>query len=68
MRIAALFLVSLALFGVPEQKVEAKLKDVARLQGVRGNPLLGYGVIVGLDGTPAIDGDARLFGGVDEVQ
>ena len=51
MRIAALFLASLALFGVPEQKVEAKLKDVARLMGVRGNPLLGYGVVVGLDGT-----------------
>jgi len=51
MRIAALFLVSLALFGVPDKKVEAKLKDVARLQGVRGNQLLGYGVVVGLDGT-----------------
>lgn len=51
MRIAALFLASLALFGVPDKKVEAKLKDVARLQGVRGNQLLGYGVIVGLDGT-----------------
>ncbi len=51
MRIAALFLVSLALFGVPDKKVEAKLKDVARLAGVRGNPLLGYGVVVGLDGT-----------------
>lgn len=51
MRIAALFLVSMALFGVPDQKVEAKLKDVARLMGVRGNQLLGYGVVVGLDGT-----------------
>jgi flagellar P-ring protein FlgI len=51
MRIAALFLISLSLFGVPDKKVEARLKDVARLQGVRGNPLLGYGVIVGLDGT-----------------
>ena len=51
MRIAALFLVSLALFGVPDKKVDAKLKDVARLQGVRGNQLLGYGVVVGLDGT-----------------
>lgn len=51
MRIAALFLVSLTLFGVPDKKVAAKLKDVARLTGVRGNPLLGYGVVVGLDGT-----------------
>lgn len=35
----------------PEPRVEARLRDVARLQGVRGNQLLGYGVVVGLDGT-----------------
>lgn len=51
MRLAAIFLVSLALLGAPDKKVEAKLRDVARLQGVRGNQLLGYGVVVGLDGT-----------------
>jgi flagellar P-ring protein precursor FlgI len=34
-----------------DKKVEAHLKDIARLQGVRGNQLLGYGVVVGLDGT-----------------
>jgi len=51
MRIAALFLVSMALFGGAEQKVDARLKDVARLAGVRSNQLLGYGVVVGLDGT-----------------
>nr|WP_320131573.1 flagellar basal body P-ring protein FlgI [uncultured Holophaga sp.] len=34
-----------------EKKVEAHLKDVARLQGVRSNQLLGYGVVVGLNGT-----------------
>jgi flagellar P-ring protein precursor FlgI len=51
MRIAALFLVSMALFGAPNQKVDAQLKDVARLMGVRGNQLLGYGVVVGLEGT-----------------
>lgn len=31
--------------------VEARLRDVAKLQGVRSNQLLGYGVVVGLDGT-----------------
>ncbi|MBP1626584.1 MAG: flgI [Holophagaceae bacterium] len=36
---------------VPDKKVEARLKEVARLQGVRGNQLLGYGVVVGLNGT-----------------
>ena len=51
MRIAALFLVCLALVGAPDKKVDAKLRDVARLQGVRGNQLMGYGVVVGLDGT-----------------
>ena len=51
MRIAALFLAGMALFGVPDPKVDAKLKDVAKLMGVRGNQLLGYGVVVGLEGT-----------------
>ncbi|BDU68914.1 flagellar P-ring protein [Geothrix oryzae] len=55
MRIAALFLAALSLFGAdavkPEKKIESRLRDVARLQGVRGNQLLGYGVVVGLDGT-----------------
>jgi len=36
---------------VTEKKIESHLKDVARLQGVRGNQLLGYGVVVGLNGT-----------------
>ncbi|NWJ40111.1 MAG: flagellar basal body P-ring protein FlgI [Geothrix sp.] len=55
MRIVVLFLACLALFGADvaktEKKVESKLRDVARLQGVRGNQLLGYGMVVGLDGT-----------------
>ncbi len=34
-----------------DKKVESRLKEVARLQGVRGNQLMGYGVVVGLDGT-----------------
>lgn len=41
----------LSLAAAPERKTESRLKDVARLQGVRGNQLLGYGVVVGLDGT-----------------
>jgi flagellar P-ring protein precursor FlgI len=28
-----------------------RLKDIAHIQGVRGNQLLGYGLIVGLNGT-----------------
>jgi flagellar P-ring protein FlgI len=33
----------------------ARLKDLADVEGVRGNQLLGYGVVVGLEGT----GDKR---------
>lgn len=55
MRVAALFLAAMALLGAdaakPDKKIESRLRDVARLQGVRGNQLLGYGVVVGLDGT-----------------
>ena len=35
----------------PDRKVEIHLKDLARIQGVRANQLLGYGVVVGLEGT-----------------
>ncbi|MCL1907998.1 MAG: flagellar basal body P-ring protein FlgI [Holophagaceae bacterium] len=34
-----------------DRKVEIRLKDLARLQGVRGNQLVGYGLVVGLEGT-----------------
>ena len=29
----------------------ARLKDIAKIRGVRGNQLVGYGVVVGLNGT-----------------
>ncbi|MBX9716558.1 MAG: flagellar basal body P-ring protein FlgI, partial [Burkholderiaceae bacterium] len=29
----------------------ARLKEIASVQGVRSNPLVGYGLVVGLDGT-----------------
>lgn len=60
MRFTALFLAFLALpftsltgadAAKPEKKIEVRLKEVARLQGVRSNQLLGYGVVVGLDGS-----------------
>ena len=28
-----------------------RIKDIAEIQGVRSNPLVGYGLVVGLDGT-----------------
>ena len=33
----------------------AKLRDIANVEGVRDNPLIGYGIVVGLNGT----GDRR---------
>ncbi len=36
-----------------------RLKDIATVQGVRGNQLVGYGLVVGLDGTG--DGTGALF-------
>ncbi len=44
----------LLVFGVSSAHA-ARLKDLADVEGVRGNQLLGYGVVVGLEGT----GDKR---------
>jgi flagellar P-ring protein precursor FlgI len=35
----------------PAPSHAARIKEVATVQGVRGNPLVGYGLVVGLDGT-----------------
>ncbi|PZU47438.1 MAG: flagellar biosynthesis protein FlgI [Sphingomonas sp.] len=51
------FLIALGLwFGAPQWMVHAqtapeRIKDLARFQGVRGNSLVGYGLVVGLPGT-----------------
>jgi flagellar P-ring protein precursor FlgI len=37
----------------------ARVKDIADVQGVRGNQLVGYGLVVGLEGTG--DGQSSLF-------
>ncbi len=37
----------------------ARLKDIAEVEGVRGNQLFGYGLVVGLNGTG--DGNSALF-------
>jgi len=41
----------------PPDVIDLPLREVANLQGVRGNMLLGYGLVVGLKGT----GDTTLF-------
>ena len=35
----------------PASATAARIKEVASVQGVRSNPLMGYGLVVGLDGT-----------------
>jgi flagellar P-ring protein precursor FlgI len=46
---------ALSLFGAsldhPEARLELRLREVADLQGVRSNQLMGYGLVVGLKGT-----------------
>ncbi|WP_111496424.1 MULTISPECIES: flagellar basal body P-ring protein FlgI [Marinobacter] len=47
----------LVLAVVAEPLLADRLKDMARIQGVRSNQLVGYGLVVGLDGT----GDSAPF-------
>ncbi|MHC9086399.1 flagellar basal body P-ring protein FlgI [Luteimonas sp. RIT-PG2_3] len=50
-RIAAALLGSVAiLLAAPPAQAE-RVKDLAQVAGVRGNPLVGYGLVVGLDGS-----------------
>lgn len=36
---------------IESQGVEVRIKDIARFRGIRNNQLLGYGLVVGLEGT-----------------
>jgi flagellar P-ring protein precursor FlgI len=49
------FALSLIYILLPGSSEAARLKDLADIEGVRGNHLVGYGVVVGLEGT----GDQR---------
>lgn len=51
LRLAALACVAFALAGAPSISTAERIKDIADIAGVRDNPLLGYGLVVGLDGT-----------------
>ncbi|MCA8882772.1 MAG: flagellar basal body P-ring protein FlgI [Rhodobacteraceae bacterium] len=48
LRLAALLL---ALLALPAGASEVRLKDLVEFDGVRGNDLVGYGLVVGLNGT-----------------
>lgn len=49
--LAALLLVLASLLAAPVQARSERIKDLATLAGVRNNQLVGYGLVVGLDGT-----------------
>ena len=51
-RLLAIALAALAVSAaLPERAHAERLKDLVSFQGVRDNPLIGYGLVVGLDGT-----------------
>lgn len=56
MRKLVLTIALLLTLGIAELGQCARLKDIADVEGVRGNQLLGYGVVVGLNGT----GDGKV--------
>lgn len=56
MRILVHLLTLLAVVGAAAPVHAARLKDIADVEGVRSNQLIGYGVVVGLNGT----GDGRV--------
>ncbi|MBF0188658.1 MAG: flagellar basal body P-ring protein FlgI [Magnetococcales bacterium] len=43
--------VMLGMLGFPEEASSARLKDVIDIEGVRDNPMTGFGLVVGLNGT-----------------
>ena len=47
----ATVLICFLLIGGAEPVFAERVKDIASIAGVRDNPLLGYGLVVGLDGT-----------------
>lgn len=47
----ALLIALACLVGLPASATPVRIKDLASFEGVRGNDLLGYGLVVGLDGT-----------------
>jgi flagellar P-ring protein precursor FlgI len=51
MALAAAWLVAIALVQPQEAQRRSRIKDVATIEGIRDNQLVGYGLVVGLKGT-----------------
>ena len=50
-RLAIFFLAALLFAGENQAATTQRIKDLASVAGVRSNQLVGYGLVVGLDGT-----------------
>ena len=59
MKKALLLLSLLMVISATMAQAQTRLKDIAVVQGVRGNQLIGYGLVVGLDGSG--DGSGSVF-------
>lgn len=57
--LAAAFIISMAIPAIAAAQVSARIKDIAKVQGVRSNQLIGYGLVMGLAGTG--DSDDQTF-------
>ena len=55
-----LLAVALVLLSIPGESRADRIKDVASVAGVRNNQLVGYGLVVGLDGTGDQTAQARF--------
>ncbi len=51
MKIFTLIITLMLVFSIPFDVQAARIKDIAKVAGVRDNQLYGYGIIVGLNGT-----------------
>ena len=51
MRVIAALLLGLALFSWASAQADVRIKDIADVEGIRENQLIGYGLVVGLNGT-----------------
>ncbi|MDR3532572.1 MAG: flagellar basal body P-ring protein FlgI [Rhodopila sp.] len=50
-RVIAALLLALTLYPEASARADVRIKDIADVQGVRQNQLIGYGLVVGLNGT-----------------
>jgi len=49
--LACLIALVIAVGAAPAVEAKSRIKDIVDVEGIRDNPLIGYGLVVGLDGT-----------------